>query len=95
MLGEYLKERGIALAVSTRGEQLRVARAVAVHITSVGDVCDASRVRSYFEEVGGVPDLGNAWGALFREKRWEPAGYVKATHADAHARMIRRWRRVW
>ncbi len=69
-------------------------RDLAIAISNRDGQVTSDDLRRAATRLGIEPDHQNAWGAIFRGKRWKPMGYVNSTLPSNHARVIRVWRWV-
>ena len=87
--GMQLKLRGLQLASEAHREALEYARESAYILAlKQGEVTSDDVIVS--DEISAA--LGNAAGAIFREKHWRCVGFRKSCRPSAHARIIRVWR---
>lgn len=87
MNGRDLRDAGIARVSIGREEWIAKARATAMAIARRAGQVTINDVRKFIE----LPDdyHPNTWGAVLRGDAFEPIGYCQATHASAHARVVR------
>ena len=89
--GEELKEKGQKRVEGNNAGFVREMRAQAERICSVKGSVTSDDLREYARIRGMVPDHPNAWGSIFRGKRWVRVGYRKSEIASNHARTIAVW----
>ena len=88
--GMQLKLRGLQLASEAHREALEYARESAYILAlKQGEITSDDVVTPELSE-----QLGNACGAIFREKHWRCVGFRKSCRPSAHARIIRVWRLI-
>ena len=87
MNGRDLRDAGIARVSIGREEWIAKARSTAVAIAKRAGQVTINDVRKFIE----LPDdcHPNTWGAVLRGDSFEPIGFCQATHASAHARVVR------
>jgi hypothetical protein len=85
--GEQLRDEGLALIEAKRHDWLQKARLEAMMIARQRKTVTINEVR----EVIQLPEdfSPNTWGAVFKCKDFKAIGYEKASHPEAHARVIR------
>lgn len=88
---ERLKQFGIALAEANRLEGVELAREIGYQIARRYGTVTADDVRAVFLSIG-EDWLGNAAGSVFRDPRFEFAGFTKSRVVQGHGNTIRRWR---
>lgn len=89
-----LRDRGIELAAIQRSGLVVLAREIAVMIAARDGVVNADDVVAEMVKRGyGVHALGNAAGAIFRDRRFEWTGkFVISQRPHARCNPIRQWR---
>ena len=87
MKGCDLRDAGIARVSIGREEWIAKARGTAIAIARRAGQVTINDVRKFIE----LPDdyHPNTWGAVLRGDAFEPIGFCQATHASAHARVVR------
>ena len=85
---------GIELAANNNASNVVKAREMAVSIArETGTVNADSLLRRGCEQGGGIHDLGNSCGAVFRDRRLEWTGqFTKSERIHARANLLRVWR---
>lgn len=93
--GDQLKEAGIARASRSRAALLWFAKAIAAHAGRTGEIVTADTVQRELKRQGHDPsDLGNAAGALFRDRKlWTCVGFRNSARTKRQSGTIREWRR--
>lgn len=91
---QALKEAGIKLALSNNVEWLQAAREVAADLCLIQGSVTADDVRYQMEvKKNWFPTTPNAYGGVFKDKRFEFTGrYTKSSAVSRHAGMQRVWR---
>ena len=93
--GEELREEGIRRVSVSNREWIDVMRDIAADIARRAGTVSAVDLRLVAENTNNFPSHPNAWGAIFKTKRFEPTGeWIPCQHADGHARAVRVWRYV-
>ncbi len=89
-----LRDRGIELAASQRPGLVTLAREIAVLIAAKTGTVNADQVVAEMVRRGyGVHALGNAAGAIFRDRRFEFTGdRVKSERMHSHGNEMKVWR---
>jgi len=87
-VAHQLKLKGMAIGAAKHEDSLKAAQFVAQLLGGQQETVSINDVRKY---VGG---LQNASGSVFTGGEWIPAGHVKTTHEDGHAREVKLWRRI-
>lgn len=87
MKGRDLRDAGIARVSIGREEWIAKARSTAVSIARRAGQVTINDVRKFIE----LPDdfHPNIWGAVLRGDAFQAIGFCQATHASAHARVVR------
>lgn len=85
--GRQLRDEALNAIESRRHSWLQKARLEAMMIARQRQTVTINDVRDVIE----LPEdfSPNTWGAVFKCKEFEPVGYTQASHAAAHARVIR------
>ena len=87
------KEEALTNLEHSRRGALEAARKVAVQVAKIRGSCSADDVyKNLITRGWGERALGNAAGAIFRGKDWEPCGWVQSKRVSNNGRMIRLWR---
>jgi hypothetical protein len=90
------KEEGIRRVTLANSEWLAVARSSAARYAEQYGSVTADDVRGMLYPQGYIPHHPNAWGAVFKEKRWVPTGErVQSRVPSRHGNEIRVWRLKW
>lgn len=85
--GQIIKEAQLALFESRDKEFLAECRAVAVQICQEFGTVSINDIR---QRVAIPAEMHpSVLGAVFRNKQFEACGFTEATHAQAHARVVR------
>ena len=87
--GEALRDKGIQKVSINNQLWLERARGVAASVAAYKGSVTTDDLRG--DTLIGEPGHPNAWGAVFRDKRFKPVGYTKSQIPSTHARMIRVW----
>lgn len=87
MKGRDLRDAGIARVSIGREDWIAKARRTAVSIAKRSGCVTINEVRKFIDLPDDFPP--STWGAVLRGDVFEPIGYTQATHAAAHARVIR------
>ncbi len=90
--GEQERDEGIARVGSNADTFVQDMREVAVAISREKGYVTSDDLRRIAADEGLEPHHPNAWGAIFRGKRWECIGRRKSAKVSNHAREIRVWR---
>jgi len=87
MNGRDLRDAGIARVSIGREEWIAKARSTAVAIAQRAGQVTINDVRKFIE----LPDdyHPSTWGAVLRGDAFQAIGFCQATHASAHARVVR------
>lgn len=87
MNGRDLRDAGIARVSIGREEWIAKARGTAIAIARRAGQVTINDVRKFIE----LPDdyHPNTWGAVLRGDAFQAIGFCQATHASAHARVVR------
>ena len=92
--GERLKREGMQRAADAKILPLDMWRRLALEITPRGGLCDASMLGKEAAK-RNYPPIGMAAGSLFKTDDWAPTDeMVKQERVCAHARDVKRWRRI-
>lgn len=90
--GDLLRDEGIERVGSHNREWLEWARMKAFSTLQTFKTVSSDDIRSYVEDGDYWPDHPNTWGAIFKDKRFEPCGWKKSNVPSNHSRYIRVWR---
>lgn len=87
MNGRKLRDAGISRVSLGREDWIAKARRTATSIAQRTGRVSINDVRLFLD----LPEdcSPNLWGAVFRGRDFEAVGYCQATHASAHARVVR------
>jgi len=87
MNGRDLRDTGIARVSIGREEWIAKARGTAIAIAKRAGQVTINDVRKFID----LPDdfHPNVWGAVLRGDAFQAIGFCQATHASAHARVVR------
>jgi hypothetical protein len=87
MKGRALRDAGIARVSIGREEWIAKARSTAVAIAQRAGQVTINDVRNLID----MPDdfHPSTWGAVLRGDAFQAIGFCQATHASAHARVVR------
>lgn len=87
------RDRGIALAADNKGELVTRGRNIALRIAATRGEVTADDVQYELAKEGvSVKALGNAAGAIFRDRRFKFTGRMaKSTRIHAHGNLLRVW----
>lgn len=85
--GMTLRDAGISRVSLGRDEWIFQARGMAALIAQRSGTVSINDIRGVID----LPDdyHPSTWGAIFKSKDFEAVGYCQATHASAHARVVR------
>jgi hypothetical protein len=85
--GRELRDEALAYIECARSKWLGTARFEAIKIAVNKGQVTINDLR----EVISLPEdfSPNTWGAVFKSKDFEAVGYTQASHAAAHARVVR------
>jgi len=91
--GIELANKGIALAADNKGELVTRGRNIALRIAATRGEVTADDVQYELAKEGvSVKALGNAAGAIFRDRRLRWTGRMaKSTRIHAHGNLLRVW----
>ncbi len=91
--GIELANKGIALAADNKGELVTRGREIALRIAATRGEVTADDVQYELAKEGvSVKALGNAAGAIFRDRRFKFTGRMaKSTRIHAHGNLLRVW----
>lgn len=89
--GEKLKLDGKGSVEMNNLEFVKKMREHAVGIAERQGKVSTDDLRAYAQSIGVSPEHPNAWGSIFRGKKWKIVGRVKSRLASNHAREIREW----
>jgi hypothetical protein len=91
--GIELANKGIALAADNKGELVTRGRNIALRIAATRGEVTADDVQYELAKEGvSVKALGNAAGAIFRDRRFKFTGRMaKSTRIHAHGNLLRVW----
>lgn len=89
--GKREKQLGLDLVTDHNQDFVAILRAYAEAFCLNHGTVTTDDLRDYADEHGLQPNHPNAWGAIFRGKRFVEAGRVKSRRTSNHAREIRRW----
>ncbi len=91
--GIELANKGIALAADNKGELVTRGREIALRIAATRGEVTADDVQYELAKEGvSVKALGNAAGAIFRDRRFKFTGRMaKSTRIHAHGNQLRVW----
>ncbi len=92
-MGIELANKGIALAADNKGELVTRGREIALRIAATRGEVTADDVQYELAKEGvSVKALGNAAGAIFRDRRFKFTGRMaKSTRIHAHGNLLRVW----
>ncbi len=92
-MGIELANKGIALAADNKGELVTRGRNIALRIAATRGEVTADDVQYELAKEGvSVKALGNAAGAIFRDRRFRFTGRMaKSTRIHAHGNLLRVW----
>jgi len=92
-MGIELANKGIALAADNKGELVTRGRDIALRIAATRGEVTADDVQYELAKEGvSVKALGNAAGAIFRDRRFKFTGRMaKSTRIHAHGNLLRVW----
>ena len=92
-MGIELANKGIALAADNKGELVTRGRNIALRIAELRGEVTADDVQYELAKEGvSVKALGNAAGAIFRDRRFKFTGRMaKSTRIHAHGNLLRVW----
>ncbi len=92
-MGIELANKGIALAADNKGELVTRGRNIALRIAATRGEVTADDVQYELAKEGvSVKALGNAAGAIFRDRRFKFTGRMaKSTRIHAHGNLLRVW----
>lgn len=85
--GRQLRDAALAYFECARSDWLNAARIKATQIAikkgqvTINDLRESMKMPEDFSP--------NTWGAVFKSKDFEAVGYTQASHAAAHARVVR------
>ena len=87
MNGRELRDAGIERVSIGRKEWIARARSIAANIAKRSGHVTINDVRKFID----LPDdyHHNTWGAVFKSDAFQAIGFCQATHASAHARVVR------
>lgn len=91
-LGDVLRDAGIATVSDANRGFLSRMRSEAVLFISLHGSVTAADLHPIAAALGLRPTSPNAWGAVFRDPRFAPAGLAKNPRPSAHARRVVRWK---
>jgi len=91
MNGKQLKEAGIAKVAANNESFLTLMRLQAMRICNLHGKVTVDQLRRYAAKKHIYPNHPNAWGAIFRGRRWQRIGYKLSTTRSAHHRVIGIW----
>jgi hypothetical protein len=88
------RDKGILAAAEGKPRLIVEARSIALEYAARHGTVTADDVqRVWVERGGGVHDLGNATGAIFRDERFEFTGrYIKSVRIHGHGNLLRIWK---
>lgn len=89
--GEALKEEGLDSVETKNKKFVDIMRARATELCLEFGRVTSDDLRRYAMELGIRPEHPNAWGSVFRGKKWTVVGRMKSKLASNHAREIRVW----
>ena len=90
--GDTRKEEGINTVSKNRQQILQLAKRIAVAFGKRKGYCTIDVVMNTLIEWGYSPaQLGNAAGAVFRDKHWKFSNTTKSKRVSNHARPITVW----
>ena len=87
-----LKATGMDAVENSNITWVELMRSHAIWTCAADGSVTADDVRKYAREIDWQPDSPNAYGAIFRGKRWQCIGRKKSEAPSNHAREIRVWR---
>jgi len=93
-LGLQLKQRGLDAVEHSNETWVERMRICAREVSRECGGVTADDVRGYAQFIGWHPESPNAYGAVFRGKRWQCIGRKKSEHPGNHSREIRVWKWV-
>src|SRR3990167_588079 len=82
------KVAGMEMAAAPHSLELEQARRIARILASNGSEISIEDVRESLPHL----DYGAWTGSLFKDKEWEPCGFVQARHKNSHCRIVRLWK---
>lgn len=87
MNGRELRDAGISRVSLGREDWIAKARDMAGWIAKESGQVSINDIRGVID----LPDdyHPSTWGAIFKSKDFQAVGYCQATHASAHARVVR------
>ncbi len=91
--GQRRKTEGQNRATYNAEPGLTEARQIAAELCRRNGETSSDQVRTEYERRHGGSHLGNAWGSLFADGRFEWTGRVTESEiASAHSRIVKVWR---
>lgn len=91
MSGIAEKQLGLALVEDHNRYFVEAMRDEAVKVAMSQGKVSIDDLRPIAARRGLEPDHQNAWGAVFRGKRWQRAGYKQSNYPSNHGRTIAIW----
>lgn len=90
-LGEKLRDDGVKQVSEHNKAFISCMRAIADYLINRDGQTTTDDLRMYAEAHDIKPSHHNAWGCIFREKKYKAIGHIKSIYASNHAREIKIW----